>query len=115
LLCIFIQVGMLLRRAKASEVYMQKENPEAIPVLIKHIKEALKTAKLQGKKPDIKKEKQKQESVSTASKGNSQIAYQVSVNFGPVICIGNKMKVYFFLFIYKPQTQSLKGLLSGNL
>ena len=106
---------MLLRRAKASEVYMQKENPEAIPVLIKHIKEALKTAKLQGKKPDIKKEKQKQESVSTASKGNSQIAYQVSVNFGPVICIGNKMKVYFFLFIYKPQTQSLKGLLSGNL
>ena len=71
---------MLLRRAKAPEVYLQKENPEGFNSLVKFVKEKLLSIQLSDgskkkkeKKSAPKKEKDKQE------KGKqSNIAYQVN-------------------------------------
>ena len=71
---------MLLRRAKAPEVYLQKENPEGFNSLVKFVKEKLLSIQLSDgskkkkeKKSAPKKGKDKQETGK-----QSNIAYQVS-------------------------------------
>ncbi|XP_052813517.1 uncharacterized protein LOC128240741 isoform X2 [Mya arenaria] len=74
------EVAMLLRRAKATEVYMQKDNPEGVNVIIKHLKEALKTQALKAKKPAAKKDMKKDgETEKKKKEGNSHVAYQEEV------------------------------------
>ena len=71
---------MLLRRAKAPEVYLQKENPEGFNSLVKFVKDKLVSIELSGSN----KKKKKKESKSSPRKGQekqadkqSNIAYQV--------------------------------------
>ena len=71
---------MLLRRARAPEVYLQKENPEGFNSLVKFVKEKLLSIQLSDgskkkkeKKSAPKKGKDKQESGK-----QSNIAYQVN-------------------------------------
>ncbi|XP_052285089.1 uncharacterized protein LOC127881358 isoform X1 [Dreissena polymorpha] len=78
------EVGMLLARAKALEVYLQKENPEGVKVLIQYVGEALATQKLTEKKNaeasgKDKKKHVKLAEVDTERKGNSSVAYQEEV------------------------------------
>ncbi|KAL4230338.1 hypothetical protein ACF0H5_010721 [Mactra antiquata] len=73
----YSEVAMLLRRARADEVFLQKENEGGVNSLIKFVQEALKKAKLQPNKKvpeleakDILKENSKK------NKDSSTIAYQ---------------------------------------
>ena len=74
---------MLMRRAKAPEVYLQRENTEGCKTLVKYLKDALIDYELSKKSnpkkkdnkakllKDVKGEKKKEE-------GSSSFAYQVS-------------------------------------
>ena len=84
---------MLLRRTKAPEVLLQKENQEGLPVLVQFIKEGLVKAKLSADIKSEKKEKKKEKTDKDGrkkekkqkdddtdekkEKGNTSVAYQV--------------------------------------
>ena len=75
---------MLLRRARAPEVFFQKENPEGVTTLIKYIKDAKTQQELSGKAKNFKdiakkaKEKLKQDHSEKKEKNQtSTVALQV--------------------------------------
>ena len=73
---------MLLRRAKAPEVYLQKENEEGFNTLVKFIKEKLVSLELSGgnkKKKTVKKASKKGIETDSTDKKQSNVAYQVGV------------------------------------
>ena len=70
---------MLLRRAKAPEVYLQKENEEGFNALVKFVKEQLVNIELSGgnKKKKNVKSIQKKGSERDVKDTQSTVAYQV--------------------------------------
>ena len=71
---------MLLRRAKAPEVYLQKENEEGFNTLVKYIKDKLLNMELSGgnkKKKMVKKVSKKGSDLASKDKKQSNVAYQV--------------------------------------
>ena len=95
-LCFILQVAMLLRRAKAPEVYLQKENEEGFNALVKFVKEQLVNIELSGgnKKKKNVKSIQKKGSERDVKDKQSTVAYQVMIaNLTGKIVVMNFKKV----------------------
>ena len=79
------QGGILMRRAKAPKVYMQKENPTGIDCLVQFIKEKLPEGKeRKAKQEKLVKQQMKELKASDASSKGDKTSFNVRLNGFPL-------------------------------